>query len=78
MMQKNEKMKKAIIEKVSLFLNNKYRHVFQDKGFTQEILKSEVSKLIPNRNLKAFNFAERIILAKSNMNQFIWKKLTIY
>ena len=59
-MQKNEKMKKAIIEKVSLFLNNKYRHVFQDKGFTQEILKSEVSKLIPNKNLKAFNFAESI------------------
>lgn len=73
-MQKNEKMKKAIIEKISLFLNNKYRRVFQDKGFTIDILKLEISKLIPNKNLRAFNFAENI----KPIEKTILKKLNNY
>ena len=71
-MQKNEKMKKAIVEKISLFLNNKYRRVFQDKGFTIDMLKSEISKLVPNKNLRAFNFAENI----KPIEKTILKKLT--
>ena len=60
MMTKNEKLKQANIDKISLFLNKKYKKVFKDKQFTMEILKQEVSRLLLGKDMKTFNFNESI------------------
>ena len=60
MMTKNEKLKQANIDKISLFLNKKYKKVFKDKQFTMDILKQEVSRLLIGKDMKTFNFNESI------------------
>ena len=60
MMTKNEKLKQANIDKISLFLNKKYKKVFKDKQFTMDILKQEVSRLLLGKDMKTFNFNESI------------------
>ena len=42
-MSKNERLKQINIDKIALFLNNKYNKVFKDKNFTMNILKNEIS-----------------------------------
>ena len=67
---KNEKLKKQFVDKMLLFLNNKYSRVFKDKGFTNEKLRLEVNKLLGNQNYKTFDYqtnlkkVEKSILTK--------------
>ena len=60
MMTKNEKLKQTNIDKISLFLSKKYNKVFKDKGFTMDILKTEVSKLLHGKDMKTFNYNDNI------------------
>ena len=59
-MSKNERLKQVNIDKIALFLNNKYNKVFKDKNFTLGVLKYEISKLLIGKNMKSFNFNENI------------------
>ena len=59
-MSKNERLKQVNIDKIALFLSNKYNKVFKDKNFTMETLKYEVSKLLIGKNMKTFKFSESI------------------
>ena len=59
-MSKNERLKQVNIDKIALFLSNKYNKVFKDKNFTMETLKYEVSKLLIGKNMKTFKFRESI------------------
>jgi hypothetical protein len=67
---KKEKLKKVIIEKIILFLNNKYGGIFKDKGYTQTMLNTDLNKLLTDNEIKNFQFAkdiqkyEKIILQK--------------
>ena len=67
---KNEKLKKQHVDKMILFLNNKYSRVFKDKGFNNEKLRNEVNKLLGNQNFKTFDYqanlkkVEKSILTK--------------
>lgn len=74
MMTKNEKLKQANIEKISLFLNKKYNKVFKDRQFTIDILKYEVSRLLLGKNMKTFNFNDCI----KKIEKAILKKLSNY
>ena len=59
-MSKNERLKQINIDKIALFLNNKYNKVFKDKNFTMNSLKYEISKLLIGKNMKLFKFDESI------------------
>ena len=59
-MLKNERLKQGIIDKIALFLNNKYNKVFKDKNFSMSELKYEISKLLNGKNMKQFKFNESI------------------
>ena len=59
-MSKNERLKQVNIDKIALFLNNKYNKVFKDKNFTMNALKYEISRLLVGKNMKLFNFNESI------------------
>ena len=59
-MSKNERLKQINIDKIALFLNNKYNKVFKDKNFTINTLKYEISKLLIGKNMKSFKFDESI------------------
>ena len=59
-MSKNERLKRVNIDKIALFLNNKYNKVFQDKNFSMNALKYEISRLLVGKNMKVFNFNESI------------------
>ena len=59
-MSKNERLKQINIDKIALFLSNKYNKVFKDKNFTMNILKNEISKLLIGKNMKLFKFNESI------------------
>ena len=59
-MSKNESLKQINIDKIALFLNNKYNKVFKDKNFTMNSLKNEISKLLIGKNMKLFKFNESI------------------
>ena len=59
-MSKNERLKQINIDKIALFLNNKYNKVFKDKNFTMNTLKYEISRLLVGKNMKIFNFNESI------------------
>ena len=59
-MSKNELMKQINIDKIALFLSNKYNKIFKDKNFTMNILKNEISRLLIGKNMKLFNFNESI------------------
>ena len=59
-MSKNERLKQVNIDKIALFLNNKYNKVFKDKNFTIDALKYEISKLLFGKNMKSFKFNENI------------------
>ena len=59
-MSKNERLKQVNIDKIALFLSNKYNKVFKDKNFTMNALKYEISRLLVGKNMKLFNFNESI------------------
>lgn len=59
-MSKNERLKRVNIDKIALFLNNKYNKVFQDKNFSMNALKYKISRLLVGKNMKVFNFNESI------------------
>ena len=67
---KNEKLKKQYVDKMLLFLNNKYSRIFKDKKLTNEKLRKEVDKLLGNQNFKTFDYqsnlkkVEKSILSK--------------
>lgn len=67
---KNEKLKKQYVDKMLLFLNNKYSRIFKDKKLTNEKLRKEVEKLLGNQNYKTFDYqsnlkkVEKSILSK--------------
>ena len=69
---KNEKLKKQYVDKMLLFLNNKYNSIFKDKKITNEKLKKEVEKIIGNQNFKKFDYqsnlkkVEKSILSKAS------------
>ena len=73
-MTKNEKLKQANIDKISLFLSHKYNKVFKDKNFTIDILKQEISKLLVGKNMKTFKFNDNIRAIEKS----ILKKLANY
>ena len=73
-MTKNEKLKQANIDKIALFLSQKYNKVFKDKNFTIDILKQEISKLLVGKNMKTFKFNDNI----KSIEKSILKKLTNY
>ena len=73
-MTKNERLKQANVDKISVFLSKKYNKVFKDKGFTNEILKQEISKLLIGKDMKTFNFNENI----KKIEKSILKKVTNY
>ena len=74
MQTKNERLKQANIDKISLFLNKKYNKVFKDKGFTIDILKQEISKLLLGKDMKSFNYNENI----KKIEKTILKKISNY
>ena len=74
MQNKNERLKQANIDKISLFLNKKYNKVFKDKGFTIDILKQEISKLLLGKDMKSFNFNEN----NKKIEKSILKKISNY
>jgi len=74
MMTKNERLKQANIDKISLFLSKKYNKVFKDKEFTMDILKYEVAKLLLGKDMKTFNFNDNI----RKIEKAILKKVTNY
>ena len=59
-MSKNERLKQVNIDKIALFLSNKYNKVFKDKNFSMNALKYEISRLLVGKNMKLFNFNESI------------------
>ena len=59
-MSKNERLKQVNIDKIALFLSNKYNKVFKDKNFSMNELKYEISRLLVGKNMKLFNFNESI------------------
>ena len=59
-MSKNERLKQVNIDKIALFLNNKYNKVFRDKNFSMNALKYEISRLLIGKKMKLFNFNESI------------------
>ena len=69
---KNEKLKKQIVDKMILFLNNKYNRMFKDKKITNEMLRKDIDKLIGNQNFKNFDYqtnikkVEKSILSKAS------------
>ena len=71
---KNEKLKKQYVDKMLLFLNNKYSRIFKDKKLTNEKLRKEVDKLLGNQNFKTFDYqsnlkkVEKSILSKVSKN----------
>ena len=54
-MSKNERLKQVNIDKIALFLSNKYNKVFKDKNFSMNELKYEISRLLVGKNMKVFN-----------------------
>ena len=58
-MSKNELLKQVNIDKIALFLSNKYNKVFKDENFSMNELKYEISRLLVGKNMKLFNFNER-------------------
>ena len=73
-MSKNERLKQINIDKIALFLNNKYNKVFKDKNFTMNSLKYEISRLLIGKNMKLFKFDESI----KKIEKSILKKLSSY
>ena len=69
---KNEKLKKQYVDKMLLFLNNKYSRMFKDKKITTEKLRKEIEKLFGNQNFKNFDYqsnlktVEKSILLKAS------------
>ena len=69
---KNEKLKKQYIDKMLLFLNNKYSRMFKDKKITNDRLRKDVEKIIGNQNFKNFDYqsnlkkVEKSILSKAS------------
>ena len=67
---KKEKLKKTIIEKIMLFLTNKYGGIFKDKNYSQTMLNADLNKLLTDNEIKNFQFArdiqkyEKLILQK--------------
>ena len=53
-MSKNERLKQVNIDKIALFLSNKYNKVFKDKNFSMNELKYEISRLLVGKNMKLF------------------------
>ena len=68
---KNEYFKQ-IVDKMILFLNNKYNRMFKDKKITNEMLRKDIDKLIGNQNFKNFDYqtnikkVEKSILSKAS------------
>ena len=73
-MSKNERLKQVNIDKIALFLSNKYNKVFKDKNFTMNALKYEISRLLIGKNMKLFNFNESI----KKIEKSILKKVSNY
>ena len=73
-MSKNERLKQINIDKIALFLNNKYNKIFKDKNFTMNSLKYEISRLLIGKNMKLFKFDESI----KKIEKSILKKLSSY
>ena len=69
---KNEKLKKQYVDKMLLFLNNKYSRMFKDKKITNEKLRKDIEKMLGNQNFKNFDYqsnlktVEKSILAKAS------------
>ena len=69
---KNEKLKKQYVDKMLLFLNNKYSRMFKDKNIKNEKLRKDIEKIIGNQNFKNFDYqsnlktVEKTILAKAS------------
>ena len=69
---KNEKLKKQYVDKMLLFLNNKYSRMFKDKKITTEKLRKDIEKLLGNQNFKNFDYqsnlkkVEKSILSKAS------------
>jgi hypothetical protein len=62
------------IDKIALFLSNKYNKVFKDKNFSMNELKYEISRLLVGKNMKLFNFNESI----KKIEKSILKKISNY
>ena len=73
-MSKNERLKQVNIDKIALFLNNKYCKVFKDKNFSMNELKYEISKLLIGKDMKLFKFNESI----KKIEKLILKKVSNY
>ena len=69
---KNEKLKKQYVDKMLLFLNNKYSRMFKDKKITNEKLRKDIEKFLGNQNFKNFDYQsnlkqlEKSILTKAS------------
>ena len=67
---KSQKLKKTYVDKIVLFLSNKYKGFFKDKNYTQKQLVSDVSKALSEKEMKTFNLGtaltkyEKMILEK--------------
>ena len=73
-MSKNERLKQVNIDKIALFLSNKYNKVFKDKNLSMNELKYEISRLLVGKNMKLFNFNESI----KKIEKSILKKISNY
>lgn len=67
---KTQKLKKTYVDKIVLFLSKKYSGFFKDKNYTQNQLVSDISKALPEKDVKNFNLGtglskfEKLILEK--------------
>ena len=70
---KNEKLKKQHVDKMLLFLNNKYSRVFKDKGLNNEKLRIEINKLLGNQNFKTFDYQVNLKKVEKSILQKVSK-----
>lgn len=67
---KTQKLKKTYVDKIVLFLSKKYSGFFKDKNYTHNQLLSDISKALPEKDVKNFNLGtglskfEKLILEK--------------
>jgi hypothetical protein len=65
-----------LIQKVHLFLKNKYSKLFRDKDYSETNLLADLNSLISNEDLKKFDYNAIIIKVEKNILEIIKNKET--
>lgn len=68
-----QKKKQQVIEKIALFLKNKFSKLFADKGYTQKQLHSDLNNMITESDLKNFDYTTIIIRIEKSVLDILSK-----